>query len=92
MTYEEKLTRLTGVHQWKTRDTQTLKHMLLAGLGWGLVPEHLVKREILEGELQQLKLRDVESVITGEVRAIRTQDKTLGPVGAHLWQSFKDRA
>lgn len=85
----ENLTLITGVHQWKTRDTQTLKHMLLAGLGWGLVPEHLVKREIQEGELVQLKLKDVESVIIGEVRAIRTQDKTLGPVGAHLWQGFK---
>ncbi len=86
----ENLTLLTGVHQWKTKDTQTLKHMLLAGLGWGLVPEHLVKREIQEGDLVQLQLKDMESIITGEVRAIRTQDTTLGPVGAHLWQTFKD--
>lgn len=85
----ENLTLLTGVHQWKTKDTQTLKHMLLAGLGWGLVPEHLVKREIQDGQLLQLQLDDVESIITGEVRAIRTQDKTLGPVASHLWQSFQ---
>ena len=85
----EKLTLLAGVHQWKTRDTQTLKHMLLAGLGWGLVPEHLVERELTERSLLQVHLSDAESVITGDVRAVRKQDKTPGPVASHLWECFK---
>jgi len=86
----ENLTLLNGVRQWKTRDTQTLKHMLVAGLGWGLVPKHLVDRELQEGSLLQLHLSDVESSIHGEVRVVRNQNQTLGPVAAALWKSFDD--
>jgi len=85
----EKLTLVTGARQWKTRDSLTLKHMLMAGLGWGLVPEHLVARELREGALTQLHLNDAESVISGDVRAVRKQDKTPGPVASHLWECFK---
>ncbi len=87
----EKLTLLPGIHQWKTQDSLTLKHMLLAGLGWGLVPEHLVERELKEGALLQIQLNDTESVITGDVRAVRKQDKTPGPVASHLWECFKQQ-
>ena len=86
----ENLSLLNGVRQWKTRDTQTLKHMLLAGLGWGLVSKHLVERELQEGNLIQLHLTDVESSINGEVRVVRNQHKTLGPVASFLWQNFHD--
>ena len=85
----ENLTLLNGVRQWKTQDTQTLKHMLLAGLGWGLAPQHLIKSELHEGNLVQLNLTDVESNIISEVRVVRNQNQTLGPVASALWQDFK---
>lgn len=88
----EKLRLLQGGKQWKTRDPHTLKQMLLAGLGWGLLPRYLIEQELLKGQLIQVQLEDMESAILGEVRIVRKENQTLGPVASLLWQSFCDAA
>lgn len=88
----EKLRILQGGRQWKTKDPHTLKQMLLAGLGWGFMPKYLIERELTEGLLMRLQLADMESAIQGEVRVVRKENKTLGPVASQLWQSFCDAA
>jgi len=84
----ENLMLIKGVRQWKTRDANTLKQMLLAGLGWGFIPEHMVQDELAGGALVALQPEDMEYSIDGEIRLIRRQEQTLGPVASMLWQGF----
>ncbi|MCG7529913.1 LysR family transcriptional regulator [Psychrobium sp. MM17-31] len=73
----------------KTRDAQTLKAMLVAGMGIGFVPKSRIKHELLNGQLQQIALADFEKSLIGEIRAIIKEDKVLGPVGQQFWQEIK---
>ncbi|WP_028468371.1 LysR family transcriptional regulator [Neptunomonas japonica] len=84
----ENLMMMKGLRQWKTQDAHTLKQMLLGGLGWGFIPEHMVQNELIQGTLVALQPEDMEHTINGEIRLIRRQEQTLGPVATMLWQSF----
>ncbi|GGK62991.1 LysR family transcriptional regulator [Amphritea balenae] len=86
----ESLMLIKGVRQWKTRDANTLKQMLLAGLGWGFIPEHMVQTELARGDLVRLQPEDLEYSIDGEIRLVRRQEHSLGPVASMLWQSFAE--
>ena len=84
----ESLLMIKGVRHWKTRDANTLKQLLLAGLGWGFIPEHMVLEELHQGSLVALQPKDHEYAIDGEIRLVRRQEHTLGPVARMLWQQF----
>ncbi len=74
--------------QFKTKDVHTLKSMMMSGLGIGLIPYHLISRELAEGSLQLLTLSDSETSLNGEIRLIRKSEHVLGPVGQFFWDSL----
>ena len=79
---------LKGCRQWRTKDAYTLKSLLLEGLGWGYMPEFMVINEIKSGQLIQLKPTGMEHDISGEIRIVKRQESTLGPVASMIWNSF----
>ena len=79
---------LKGCRQWRTKDAYTLKNMLVEGLGWGYIPEFMVAEELKSGKLVKLKLKELEYTITGEIRLIKRQECTLGPVSTMIWNEF----
>ncbi|GAA6173562.1 LysR family transcriptional regulator [Colwellia sp. KU-HH00111] len=79
---------LKGCRQWRTKDAYTLKNMLVEGLGWGYIPEFMVEEELQSGELVKLKLNEIEHEISGEIRLIKRQECTLGPVSTMIWNEF----
>ncbi len=81
-----------GVRKWKAQDGFTVKQLLLAGLGWGYVPEHLITHELERGELVRLTPKDIEYSVSGEVRLIRSLEVSLGPVASMIWHSFSQGA
>lgn len=79
---------LKGCRQWRTKDAYTLKSLLIEGLGWGYVPEFMVKDALEKGQLIQLKPSGIEHDISGEIRIVKRQESTLGPVTSMIWNSF----
>ena len=64
---------------WRVSDLECKRALLLAGLGWGYMPEHRVAADLAEGRLRRLHidgLRDRNSVA---VIVIRRRDRLLGP-------------
>jgi DNA-binding transcriptional LysR family regulator len=76
-----------SAHTWRVADLHTKHEMIRAGLGWGNLPEHLVREDLEAGRLVALRL---EQERTLALWAIYKKETVLGP--AHRWLLGKLRA
>lgn len=69
---------------WRVADLATKRAMLLRGLGWGNLPEHLVVPEVERGSLARLRVRAwTEDQHVLSFHALHRPETALGP--AHRW-------
>jgi DNA-binding transcriptional LysR family regulator len=72
---------------WTVSDVTAKKDIIMAGLGWGRLPLHLIKQELTEGRLQRLHGNHFdERLVT--LGAIRLQKPVHGPIAEKLWQDL----
>jgi DNA-binding transcriptional LysR family regulator len=83
---------LDGGRHWKVNDHPTKKLLILAGLGWGRLHQHLIVDELADGRLLSLAIDNYPCVLDIEIRAVRRLGEPVGPVAAALWQDFKNFA
>jgi DNA-binding transcriptional LysR family regulator len=71
-----------GTRTWRVAELATKRELLLAGLGWGNLPEHLVERDLRKGALVAIRpaawAEDEHTLMLSAVHA-----RALGP--AHRW-------
>jgi DNA-binding transcriptional LysR family regulator len=75
---------LRDVTKLTVNDLSVKKELILSGLGWGGLPEHLVKEEINAGTLEEINLEEVKRR-TLMVHAIRKKHRHMGPIATKLW-------
>ena len=80
---------LTGGQQWNVSDFLTKKSVILAGLGWGGMPEHMIQAELESGGLDGLTVDGFPTRHT-EIYAIRRRDKPMGRVTSEIWEALKN--
>jgi DNA-binding transcriptional LysR family regulator len=69
---------------WRVRDVHTKHALLRAGLGWGNLPEHLVRDDVRAGRLVRIRVEAWgEDEHTLYLSAVFRADVTFGP--AHRW-------
>ncbi|HEX7672846.1 MAG TPA: LysR family transcriptional regulator [Bdellovibrio sp.] len=68
------------------QDYLTKKSFLEANLGWGRMPEHLVKEEIKKKSFAQLNAKPIET----QLYISRHSGKELGPCGNFIWNYFSN--
>lgn len=72
---------------WRLSDLGARHEMLLAGLGWGSMPLHMVEDDLAAGRLKKLDIRGPEGrgrLPRPAVVLARRKDKVLGPAGEWL--------
>lgn len=79
-----------GAPSWTVSDQLMKRELLLQGMGWGHMPEHLVADDLRGGRLlslvgNHLKGNNVELV------AARRRDVVQGPVATRLWRHLAGR-
>jgi len=74
---------------WLVNDHFTKKEILLAGMGWGRLHRHLIEQELSDGRLVPLNIRNYPVTLDIEMRVVRKQSSTHGPVAEILWNNFK---
>jgi DNA-binding transcriptional LysR family regulator len=82
-----------GTQTWGLADLGA-KHMLLKeGIGWGYMPEPMVREDVQKGWLVQLDMAEVKSG-SGSIRlyAIYRTDTPPGPAGSWLIARFEAQA
>lgn len=82
---------LAGGYRWNVSDFATKKSVILAGLGWGGMPEHMIQAELNSGKLVPLTADGFPARHT-EIYAIRRRDKPMGRVTSEIWDAVKEIA
>ena len=82
---------LEGGDQWRVNDFQTKKEIIMQGMGWGSLPEHLIKEELAQGLLAPLKVEGDPVKPNIELRVVRKEGAPVGPVAQRLWELFQQK-
>jgi len=79
---------LEGADQWRVNDFQAKKEIILQGMGWGSLPEHLIKQELEQGILVPIQVEGAVVPPELDIRIARVASASHGPVAARLWALF----
>jgi DNA-binding transcriptional LysR family regulator len=75
---------VVSTRTWRVRDVHTKHALLRAGLGWGNLPEHMVRDDMRAGRLVRIRVEAWgEDEHTLYLSAVFRADVTFGP--AHRW-------
>lgn len=71
--------------RWTVSDFAAKKEIILANMGWGGMPEHLISSELASGQLVALNLEGYPTRHS-QLQVIRLRETALGVVGNALWE------
>lgn len=78
---------LDGGKKWRLNDSNFKRDIIVAGLGWGHLPEHQIERELQDKKLIVLDYEDIHPREL-EIRLIRLKKHQLGVVAKSLWDDL----
>ena len=79
---------LEGGRRWIVTDIWTKFEIIKGGLGWGRLPDHMIKKELQNGELKAVKIPGIDGS-KSQVFMVKNRKKALGPIARELWRRFK---
>lgn len=86
--YEQSRDLLPGGLRWTVSDFETKKEILLAKMGWGGIPTHMIKDELESGKLVPLNIEGYPTRHS-KLFQIRNRNKEIGIVGQAIWEKLK---
>ena len=76
-----------GKEIWKVASPTTKKELLLAGIGWGALPEYMIQQELKTGQLRELNIvPHLQKDREGYLYAIRRPETILGKGSRWIWE------
>ncbi len=78
---------LKGARQWSVQDMPTKREIICSGMGWGRLPEHMIKEDLQRGILKEVELDDMKREEI-EVCLLRSHVHPMGPLGQKLWDNL----
>ncbi len=73
--------------KWRLNDANFKNEIILAGLGWGHLPSHIIEREIKEKKLIILDFEEIHPRDL-DIHLIRLKKNSLGIVAKNLWDEL----
>jgi DNA-binding transcriptional LysR family regulator len=90
-TFSPSINVIDGGLRWNVSDLAAKKEIILAGMGWGGLPAHLLQNELRRGTLVELSVREFHAEAL-ELYLARRRDRTAGAVSRALWTGLRDAA
>lgn len=88
---KQSLDVIEGARQWTVTNVAAKKEIILAGMGWGGLPEHCVAKELAAGTLVRVYVEGFP-IRTSQLYLVRRSDRPRGIVADALWNAlFLDR-
>jgi len=81
---------VVGVRSWRLADLGSKHALLLAGIGWGNMPEPMVRDDLASGRLKRLELPDWNGGPYA-MQAIHRTDTPPGPAAAWMIRRFAEQ-
>ena len=81
---------LPGGLRWTVSDFAAKKEILLAGMGWGGIPTHMIERELQSGELVPLNVEGYQP-LQSRLFQIRRRERQAGIVAQCIWEKLLER-
>lgn len=78
---------LDGGRKWRLSDSNFKREIILAGMGWGHLPEHTIERELKEKKLVILNFEDIKPRDL-QINLIRLKGHQFGIVARSLWDEL----
>ncbi len=75
--------------QWRVNNSHTKKEIILAGLGWGNLPDFTIKKELETHKLVPLKIKNYYRYGDSEICVVSRTGQVFGPVVQSLWEMFQ---
>lgn len=79
---------LPGGLRWTVSDFAAKKEILLAKLGWGGIPSHMIEDELARGELVALNVEGYQKR-QSHLFQMRKRDKEVGIVAQSIWERLR---
>ena len=76
---------IEGARQWTVSDQLMKRELILQGMGWGHLPDHLVADDLLAGRLVSIAGRHLAGGQV-DIVASRLRDRPRGPIAVKLWE------
>lgn len=75
---------------WYATSFHTMQDLVLQGVGWAYLPEHMVDAAIASSHLSRLKLRFEHKLWSPPVECIKLKNSCMGPAATWLFEQIKD--
>lgn len=86
--YEQSRDVMQAGQRWTVSDFATKKAVIMAGLGWGGLPSHLIEDELQNGDLVPLNVEGFPPRHT-DIFAMRRRDQSMGRVVSEIWSELQ---
>lgn len=83
---------IPGGKCWMVHDYACKKALILARLGWGRLPYHMIQHELDTGRLNPIQIEGIHNQQKVPIFIIRALERPPGPVAQHLWEQFRAAA
>ena len=84
---ETKYNVLPGGKSWTVNSMHVKKEIILAGMGWGSLPEYLIEEELKNGQLIPIKNKSIP-VFEIPIYALRLKNHIHGQVSESMWKKL----
>lgn len=81
-----------GKRHWAVGDLAIKKELLMAGLGWGRMPRHLIDDELASARLLPIDVPGIPISFKADIAIVRMQGRPVGPISERMWQEFEKEA
>ena len=86
---KQSLDLVADARRWTVTDMAVKKDIIMAGMGWGGLPEHLVAEELASGKLVRVYVEGFD-IRESQLYILRRTDRSIGVVAEALWQALDD--
>lgn len=76
---------LSGGQRWYVNDYQMKKTLLLAGMGWARIPQHMIEDELAQGLLLPIRIENFTSSSRVPIYLIRIKHHPLSQLAKLFW-------
>lgn len=74
--------------KWYVNDFHSKRTLCLSGIGWGRLPENMIKEDIARGRLVPFGLTDSKQEMVVNSYVMKHKKQVLGPVASELWDKI----